>query len=187
MGEALDGPQARALVPTLNPRVIILDIGTPVQNSVDATRRIREESPAVFVIGMYSSAEKSGMTAMVRAGASGFLFKDQCGIEQLVHTIREVAAGRMCVGPDMMEIILHEYRADMPKSAVPSVNALDENERQVLRGLADGSSPKDLAKRMRVCPKTITRARDKIMDKLLIFTMAGLIKFAVKHGLTTLE
>lgn len=188
VGEASDGQEARQLAEQLRPDVVILDVGIPGLNAIEVTRSIRSELPNVYVIGLYGRAEKSLMTTMVRAGASGYLFKGQCNVDDLARAIHEVFAGRVYVNPDMMEIILREYRVlDGAQQTRASVNVLDSAEREVLQHLADGSSIKEIAERRNVSDKTIIRSRDRIMQKLFIFSVAGLTKFAIKNGLVSLD
>src|SRR6185295_5210185 len=121
-------------------------------------------------------------------GASGYLFKHHCTVEDLVHGIKHVADGRLYVDPDMMEKILDEFRKKEDSSAQPLQVGdvfLTLEEKEVLQYLVEGASEKEISIRLEVCEKTIERMREKIMQRLLIFSIAGLTKFAIRHGLTT--
>jgi DNA-binding NarL/FixJ family response regulator len=190
VGEAQDGREARCLAHSLKPGVIVMDVDMPVLNGIEATRCIRSELHDVRILALSDRTEKNYITGMLRAGASGYLFKHQCTLEDLVHGIRHVAEGRTYVDPDTMQKILEEYRAKSNPATAPlqiGGTSLSIEEKEVLQYLVEGASIKEIAMRLEVCAKTIERMRDQIMERLLIYSIAGLTKFAIRHGLTTLE
>jgi len=189
VGEASDGREARALAHQLKPNVIVMDVAMPVLTGIEATRCIRAELPDVRVLGLSARTDKNHLTSMLRAGASGYLFKQHCNGPELVRAIRHVAEGRAYVDPDVMEKILEEYRhngAPAPMVTVAGIG-LTLEEKEVLQYLAEGATLKEIAARMEVCSKTVERTRDRIMERLLISSIAGLTKFAIRNGLTPLE
>lgn len=190
VGEAQDGREARCLAHKLTPDVIVMDVLMPVLNGIEATRCIRAELPSVRILALSGRTEKNYITGMLRAGASGYLFKHHCTLEQLVQGIRHVAAGEMYIDRDSMQSILQEFRPQSNPAAMPlriGDICLSIEEKEVLQYLAEGASEKEIAMRLQVCAKTIERMRDRIMERLLIFSIAGLTKFAIRHGLTTVD
>lgn len=184
VGEACNGDETRRLTEQLQPDVLVMDVGIPELNAVEFTRQLRSERQQISVIGLYEASDKINVTKMFRAGAEGHLYKRHITIHDLANAIREVHLGHVYVDSEMMSL----YRLD-DGSHLSSENAneLDSSEREVLQYLASGSSIRDIAERGRVSAKTIARRRDKIMQKLLIFSVAGLTKFAIRNGLTSLE
>ena len=181
----------RALAHNLKPNVILMDVTMPVLNGIEATRCIRAELPEIYVLAFSGRMEKNLITSMLRAGASGYLFKHHCSADELSNALRQVADGRTYFDPDSAEKILCDFKPPEDKKTGGGVqvggHVLTWEEKEVLQYIVEGAPVRQIASRMEVCDRTVTMMRDAIMERLLIFSVAGLTKFAIRHGLTSLD
>ncbi len=186
VGEAENGRQALRLAAELRPDVVIMDVGMPELNGVGAARRLTAEFPAMRVIGLSMHADRRLVVEMLKAGASGYILKD-CAFQELDRAVRSVASGQTYLGPAVAGLVVEDV-ARRPASADPSpLGTLSERQREVLQLLAEGRSTKEIAERLHVSPKTVETHRKRIMDKLRLFTLPELTKFAIREGLTGVE
>lgn len=186
VGEAGDGREALAVIAELTPDVVIMDIAMPGLNGIDATIRVRAEHPQVKVIVLSMHLERAYIVETLRSGASGYLLKERA-VDELVQAIRAVSAGRKYLSPGVTDIVLQGYlEADieLPDSAF---SQLTEREREVLQFIAEGTSIKEIAELLHLSPKTIETHKGRIMERLNIRTVAGLTRYAIRHGLTTAD
>ena len=184
IGEAPDGRQAVKLACQLTPDVVVMDIGMPDLNGIEATRQILAKEPAVKVVALSMHSDKQFVAEMLAAGASGYLVKD-CAFEQLIDAIRTVLAGRVCLSPAITGVVIEDYVQRVQKDS--PINELTDREREVLQLLAEGTSTKQIASRLNMSVKTAETHRRNIMQKLDLHSVAELTKYAVRHGLTDLR
>ena len=185
VAEAGNGREALELVRKLSPNVVIMDVAMPDMNGIQATIKIREEMPEVKIIALTVHADKNYLAGMLRAGTSGYLLKD-CAAEELVKAVRAVAEGKGYVSPEVAHLIMQDYGRPITE-AEPAQSELTTKEKEVLQLIAEGVSTKEIALRLRQSVKTIERVRAQIMDKLKLFSIAELTKYALRHGLTSPE
>ena len=186
VGEAGDGREALAVIAELTPDIVIMDIAMPGLNGIDATIRVRAEHPQIRVIVLSMHLERAYIVETLRAGASGYLLKERA-VDELVQAIRAVSAGRKYLSPGVTDIVLQGYlEADieLPDSAF---SKLTEREREVLQYIAEGTTIKEIAELLHLSPKTIETHKGRIMERLNIRTVAGLTRYAIRHGLTTAD
>jgi DNA-binding NarL/FixJ family response regulator len=185
IGQTKDGHSTIDLVRELSPDVVIMDIGMPDLNGIEAARRITKDRPEVKVIGLSMHSSDKYVREMFRAGASGYLLKN-CPFEELVEAIKIVVSGKTYVSPSIGDMIIKEYasKADEEKSVF---SILSQREREVLQLLAEGKTTKQTAKRLHISPKTVEAHRLRIMEKLDIDNIAQLTKYAIQEGLTEPE
>jgi two-component system response regulator NreC len=186
IGEAADGRTTVELARTLAPDVVIMDIGMPDLNGIEATRQIVAQVPTAKVIALSMHSDSRFVTGMLKAGASGYLAKD-CAFEELARAIRAVAANRVYLSPGIAGLVVKEYVGHLPVAALPATAALTGREREVLQLLAEGRSTKDIATRLHLSVKTIETHRQKIMNRLGLRSVAELTKWAIREGVTSLE
>jgi two-component system, NarL family, response regulator NreC len=191
IGEADDGHEAVRLAWKLKPDVVLMDVAMPDLNGMDATRRILEDTPKVRVLGLSMHADRRFVGEMLRAGASGYLLKDSA-FEEVFTAITTVASGRTYLGPGITDLVVDDYvrqmvKGEESKGEAGVAAALTGREREVLQLLAEGRTTREVAGLLGVSAKTIETHRRTIMQRLSIYSMAGLVKYAVREGLTTLE
>ncbi len=186
VAEAENGQKAITLAKELHPQVIIMDISMPDMNGIDATRRITSDFPGIKVIALSMHTDRHFVVGMLEAGAAGYLLKD-CAFEELVSAIHTVLENHTYLSPTITDIVVRNY---VHKEAKPSVSVSSEltaRERELLQLLAEGMTAKQIAKTLRVSVKTVETHRRNIAQKLGAGSVAELIKYAIREGLTTLD
>jgi DNA-binding NarL/FixJ family response regulator len=187
VGEAGDGREAVRLVAELEPDVVVMDIAMPELNGIEATRRILDSGspPRVIVLSMHSQTEY--VFRALQAGASGYLVKETVATE-VVDAIRAVRRGRRYLSQTISEVVLDDYvhRRSGPVEEDPLLR-LSSREREVLQLVVEGRSTVEIAEAANLSPKTVETYRSRMMRKLEIDSFPELVKFAIKHGLTSLD
>ncbi len=186
VGEATDGLEAVQVTKEKQPHVIIMDASMPTLNGIEATRQLRAQLFGVRIICLSMHSESQFVSAMLEAGASGYLLKD-CAGEELVRSIRIVMAGQVYLSPGIGQVVVDHFKAGSASVNPSAFSILTARERMVLQLLAEGHTTKEIGKRLRLSAKTIATHREHIMEKLGIQNIAGLTKYAIQQGLTTLE
>jgi len=183
--EAQDGLTATKLARKLLPHIIIMDIGMPEMNGIDATRQIVLENKDVKIVALSMHSDRRFVLEMLKAGASGYLLKDSA-FEELVNAVHTVMNGQPYLSPRITDIIVKEYLYNLPRNEPNVFTILTVREREVLQHLAEGKSTKQIASTLNLSVKTVETHRQQIMDKLEIRTVAELTKYAIREGLTSL-
>lgn len=183
--EAQDGLTTTKLARKLMPQVIIMDIGMPEMNGIDATRQIVSENKDIKIIALSMHSDRRFVLEMLKAGASGYLLKDSA-FEELVNAVHTVMTGQSYLSPRITDIVVKEYLYNLPKNESTVFTVLTTREREVLQLLAEGKSTKQIASTLNLSVKTVETHRQQIMDKLEIRTVAELTKYAIREGLTSL-
>ncbi len=186
LADADNGRTAVELARKLKPTVVVMDIGMPDLNGMDATRQIQAEAPCVKVIALSMHADKRYVAGMLSAGASGYLLKD-CAFEELSNAIRAVAANKTYLSPGISGVVVSDYVQRLKGDAPALRPGLTPREREVLQLVAEGKSTKEIAALLHVSQKTIETHRQRVMDKVGVRSVAELTKFAIREGLTSLE
>lgn len=187
IAEAADGQSAVRSASKLSPDVVVMDIGMPDLNGIEATRQITTRKQHVKVIGLSMHSDRRYVSQMLKAGASGYLHKDDA-FEELADAIRTVMKGHTYLSPGIAKTVVDEYRrTSLDKNDGTVFTTLTDREREVLQNVTEGNTTKETAAALGVSIKTIETHRLKIMDKLNIHSIAELTKYAVREGLTELE
>jgi len=185
IAEAGNGREAVRIALEMAPEVVIMDIAMPDLNGIEATRQIIAALPGTKVIALSMHADKRYVMEMLKAGASGYILKDNA-YEELASAIRTAMGNRTYLSPQVAEIVIGDY-VKLVQTANGSVfSLLSAREREVLQLLAEGSSTAQIADRLCVSVKTVETYRQHIMEKLNIRTVAELTKYAIREGLTSL-
>jgi two-component system, NarL family, response regulator NreC len=188
VGEVADGRQAVEACLRLRPDVVVMDLNMPELNGVDATREIRErpDAPKVVILSMYDGEEY--VRPAIRAGASGYLLKGS-GLSDLVKAIRAVARGEAFFSPTIAMILLRDSRGETSNNNEPPDpgDGLTKREREVLTLVGEGKSSPEIAKLLGISVKTIEGHRGRIMAKLEVRNVAGLVRQAIRLGLVSAE
>lgn len=185
IAEADDGRTAVRIALELAPEVVVMDIAMPDLNGIEATRQIIAALPGTKVIALSMHADKRYVMEMLKAGASGYILKDNA-YEELVHAIRTAINNRTYLSPQVAETVIGDYLqlAQTVNSSVFSL--LSSREREVLQLLSEGHSTSQIAERLCISVKTVETYRQHLMEKLNIRNIAELTKYAIREGLTTL-
>jgi DNA-binding NarL/FixJ family response regulator len=181
VGEAATGREAIELATEHRPDVVVMDIGMPELNGIEATRIITRTVSGVKVIALSAYADPRFVQAMREAGAAGYVLKDAAA-DDLLDAIDAAQAGRFYVGHGLAG-------TDSGPGLPSSLRALEltEREREVLQLVAEGLTSKETGARLHISVPTVEFHRRQIMNKLGLRSIAELTKFAVREGLTPLD
>jgi DNA-binding NarL/FixJ family response regulator len=181
-GTADDGRAAVEQAVKLTPDVAVVDISMPVISGIEVTRCIARQVPAtaVVILSMHSSAEL--VREALRAGARGYLLKESAG-DDVVKAVRAVVAGKRFLGNGIADALIESCvlgRSDVMEQLTP-------RERDVVRLVAEGKSNAEAAATLGLSPRSVETYRLRLMQKLGLADLPSLVKFAIRHGITTLE
>jgi len=184
VAEAEDGHAAVRIAGEINPDIVIMDVAMPNCNGIEAATKIRAAAPKTKVVALTMHSDKNYLTGMLHAGTSGYLLKD-CAAEELIQAVHEVMAGNGYISPEIAPLIIQDYVSKSHGTAdtAPDISL---RERQILQYLAGGLNSREIAERLQVCTKTVDRARAQLMEKLKIYNVAELTKFAIRKGFSSL-
>jgi two-component system response regulator NreC len=186
IAEAENGIEALAIARRERPDVIVMDIALPDINGIEVTRQIKSELADIKIIALSMHSDRRFVSEILKAGASAYVLK-QAAFEDLEKAIKAVMLNRTFLSADILESVVSDYVSQLSTSEYDAYRQLSDRERQVLQLLAEGNSTKEIAFKLHVSVKTIETHRQNIMNKLGIRTLAGLTKFAVREGLTSLD
>jgi len=186
VGEAGNGRTAVSLAAELKPDVLVIDVGMPDLNGIDATKQVTESTPGVKVVALSMLSDGRYVRRMFQAGASGYLLKESA-FEELRSAIDQVLKGKTYVSPAVGQVVIDDYVRDERASGSELFQSLTPREREVLQLMAEGRSTKEIASDLFVSVKTIETHRQHIMQKLKTNSIADLTKFAIREGLTQLD
>ena len=186
IAEAENGIQTLEIARREKPDVIIMDIAMPDINGIEATRQLKSEMTDIKIVALSMHSDRRFVTEILKAGASAYVLK-QSAFEDLEKAIKTVMVNRTFLSADILETVVGDYVSQLTKSKYEAYRQLSNRERQVLQLIAEGNSTKEIAYKLHVSVKTIESHRQNIMTKLSIHNLAGLTKFAVREGLTSLD
>ena len=182
-GEAADGREAVRLAAELQPDVVVMDIGMPLLNGLEAAAQIVRENPHAAVIFLSMYTDESYIVRALDAGGRGYLLKDNAD-EDIEPAIRSVAAGRPFFSPTIAQALLEDYVRLMRQRGVQdSYDLLTEREREILQLLAEGKSNKEAASVLNLSPYTVESHRTNLMQKLGLHNTAEIVLYAVRKGI----
>lgn len=187
VGGAADGRQTVRQVQLLHPDVVVMDIAMPELNGIEATQQIRQtcSTTQIIILSMHSTTEH--IFRALQAGARGYLLKESAGME-VAEAIRAVHAGRRYLSEKISDAMVEDYVYQRKATEAKSPLArLTPREREVLLLVVEGKSSADIANTLFLSPKTVETYRSRLMEKLGIRDIPSLVKFAIRHGLITIE
>ena len=183
VGEGENGREAIELVASLKPDVVVMDVGMPVLNGIEATKAIVTQHPttAVVILSMY--VDESYIMRALKAGARGYLLKDSAPAD-LIGAIQAVSQNKSFFSPKVSRILAEDYvRVLKQKGAVDSYDLLTSREREILQLIAEGKANKEVAAALNISHYTVETHRSHILEKLNLHNPAELILYAVRKGL----
>jgi two-component system, NarL family, response regulator NreC len=184
--QAEDGRAAVELAQKLMPDIIIMDIGMPDLNGIEATRRIKAILPETRIIALSMYYDKRFVTGMLRAGGAGYLRKD-CALDELVTAIQAVAKNGTYLSPRVAGGGVRKYEDYVPKKSRADFAGLTDRQKEVLQSLSEGKNTKEIASALKISVKTVETHILNIKEKLDIRSTAELTRYAIREGLTFLE
>jgi len=181
VGEAADGHEAIRLSATHRPDVLLMDIGMPGLNGVEAVGRLTREGPRprVIILSMHTGEEY--VLRAIRAGAAGYLLKDAKPAE-LEAAVRAVARGEIYLSPAVSRYVVEDY---VRRGAVDRgpLDRLTPRQREVLQLIAEGNTTKAIAAKLGLSGKTVETHRAQLMERLDTHDIAALVRLAIRLGL----
>jgi two-component system response regulator NreC len=190
VGEASNGVEALQKAAELRPDVVVMDISMPIMDGLEATKRMTRQFPECAVLVLTVHEDKQYFFQMLQAGAKGYVTKEAAA-DELVAAIRSVANGHVYLLPALARWLLEDYTqlakqsqaAESGQADTTGLEVLSAREREVLELVAEGNTTPRIAELLDLSPKTISRHRERIMNKLNMHSTAELVKFAIRTGL----
>lgn len=183
-GQAADGRVAVELVHELNPDVVIMDIGMPNLNGIEAARQMVDSHPGLKILALSAHSDGAIVAKMIKAGASGYMLKESA-FQELQDGISTMLDGRTFLCSRISKVVFSDYVNMITNPKWADGDGLSGREREVLQLVAEGHTTKEIAQSLHLSPKTVDSHREHIMEKLGIRNIAGLTKYALREGLTT--
>jgi DNA-binding NarL/FixJ family response regulator len=182
---ANNGQTALRLTRELLPDVVVMDVRLPTLNGIEATRQILQIHPQSRVVGLSGCADRQTVVEMLRAGARGYVVKD-AAFTELIQAIETVMTGKRYLSPALTSVVVDAVLGIGKEEDLQAESVLTFRERQVLQMVAEGMTSRQIADKLCVSPKTVETHRTRVMKKLNLLSLADLVKYAVREGLTSL-
>ena len=186
IGEGANGHEAIAVARHTRPDVVVMDVGMPLLNGIDATRKLLSEMPDVKVIALSMNADRRYVSAMLGAGAKGYVLKNSASVE-LLTALERVTQGETYVTPGLVASAGDQAAQGRASRRPETERPLSTREREVLQLIAEGKSSKEIAATLGIAVTTVETHRRQVMQKLNLRTIAELTKYAIREGLTSGE
>jgi DNA-binding NarL/FixJ family response regulator len=193
VAQANNGAEALRLVAEHHPDVILMDIAMDIMNGLEATAEIKRCFPQTKIIMLSMYLNEAYVEQAFRAGASGYLLKDS-ETEEIERALATVASGELYLGPRVRKQLVESYLKRSPdfSNAASKISAdtsieLTARQSEVLKHIAEGWSTKEIAHQLGISPKTVEAHRTQLMKRLAIHDIPGLVRYAIRVGLVTLD
>jgi DNA-binding NarL/FixJ family response regulator len=184
IGQAAEGRSAVEMVTQLRPDVVIMDIGMPNLNGIEAARQMTEIYPDIKILALSAHSDGCIVAKMIKAGARGYMLKESA-FSELQDGLNAMMEGQTFLCSGISKVVFSDYVNMITNPKWDKNDGLSGREREVLQLVAEGYTSKEIAKILNLSPKTVDSHREHIMEKLDIRNVAGLTKFALREGLTT--
>jgi two-component system response regulator NreC len=183
VGEASDGREAVSLAKTLKPEVVVMDIGMPNLNGIEAGHQMTQENPELAIVIVSMHSDESYVLRALKAGARGYLLKDSAEAD-LIKAVHVVYAGKSFFSPAVSKVLLDDYVRKLRRSGTEDAyDLLTPREREILQLIAEGKSNKDIANLLNLSVYTVESHRSNLMEKLNLRGLPELILYAVRRGI----
>jgi DNA-binding NarL/FixJ family response regulator len=188
LGEAEDGISAVEMAKNLKPDVVIMDIGLPLMNGIDATRLVKQALPQVHIVMLTSHDNDNEIFAALSAGAAGYCLKD-CASERIKTAVASVSHGAAWIDPRIAHKVLQAFENPAPRKPVagqvplPPSELLSQREREVLKLMVDGATNKEISEKLIISVSTVRTHVEHILEKLAVTGRTAAAIKAMKEGL----
>lgn len=186
VGEAGDGLAALQLVEQLKPNVLLLDLMMPGLNGLEVCRQLSKHSPNTHIVVLSMYSNEAYVLEALGNGASAYVLKDSSSVD-LVHAVREVAAGRRYLSPPLSDRAIEVYQEKAKAASLDKYETLTTREREVMQLSAEGHTSTEIAARLGISSRTAETHRSNLMHKLGLHTQADLIRYALRRGIIPLD
>lgn len=192
IAEANDGREALSLIEIHQPDIVLMDIAMSGMNGLEATLHAARDFPNVRVIILSMHTNEEYVLQALKAGAAGYLLKD-AGTSELELAIKAVARGETYLSPPVSKHVISEYvrrvssSSEEEETSGPSLDKLTLRQREILQLIAEGHTTQDIAHVLNLSVKTVETHRTQLMERLDIHDIAGLVRFAIRSGIVSLD
>jgi RNA polymerase sigma factor (sigma-70 family) len=187
VGIASNGYEAIRLVDQKEPDVVVIDISMPELNGIEAISQMLPRHPNIKVIVLSIHETKPYVYRALKTGAKGYLIKETAGLE-VVDAVREVYQGERYLSQRISDLLTDVSFRDLEGSIeVSPLEQLSPREREILQLVAEGKTSQEIGERLSISSKTVDTYRSRLMRKIGVDDVAGLVKFAIQHGVISLE
>jgi DNA-binding NarL/FixJ family response regulator len=183
VGSAGDGRAAVAAYLRYSPDLMLVDVGLPLLNGIEAARQVRHFAPEALILFVTMQTDRIYVEEAFRAGGAGYVVK-QAAARELVKAIHEVLAGRFYLSSAIVEK-LKDIPSDLAKPSSRHAGQLTPRQREVLQLVAEGKSMKEIARILEISVRTVEFHKSGIMQELGFHSTAELTRYAIEHGITT--
>ena len=187
VGVAVNGRETIQLADEYEPDIAVIDISMPELNGVEAIQQMMPRHPHLRVVVLSIHETKPYVYRALKAGARGYLVKETAGLE-VVDAVRAVYGGERYLSQSISDLLTTESFQKLESLIdVSPLEVLSPREREILQLVAEGKTSQEIAKRLSISPKTVDTYRSRLMHKIGVDDVAGLVKFAIQHGVISLE
>lgn len=179
-----EGSAAVRFAASANPDIAVVDIAMPRMNGIEVTRQIHDACPGTEVLILSMHADPEFIYQAFRAGARGYIIKESAGAE-VVNALRALRGGQRYLSQKIDAVEIERYLSE--RGEENPIERLSARERQVLQLIVEGRTSAEVAERLSLSPKSVDTYRSRMMKKLEIEDLASLVKFAIRHGITSLQ
>lgn len=186
LGEASTGLEALQKAQSLDPDVLVLDLALPDINGLEITRQVRHSNPRTRIVILSMHAKEAYVLEALNSGASAYVLKGS-DARELTQAIHQATRGIRYLSPPLSEQSLEAYIQQTRGQEFDPYETLTNRERQILHLAAGGCSNNEIARRLTISPRTVEQHRAKVMTKLDLHNQSELVRFAIQHGILTLD
>jgi RNA polymerase sigma factor (sigma-70 family) len=187
VGIASNGYEAIRLVDQKEPDVVVMDISMPELNGIEAISQMLPRHPNIKVIVLSIHETKPYVYRALRTGARGYLIKETAGLE-VVDAVREVYKGERYLSQRISDLLTDVSFRNLEGSIeVSPLEQLSPREREIIQLVAEGKTSQEIGERLSISSKTVDTYRSRLMRKIGVDDVASLVKFAIQHGVISLE
>jgi DNA-binding NarL/FixJ family response regulator len=184
VGDAENGNKAIEGILSAEPNVAVMDITMPELNGIDAAQVIHETLPEIGIVILSIHSDLEHVFRALQAGAQGYLLKESAGSE-VISAVRAVYLGRRYLSPSIRDAVTEAYMHN--RQVQSPLELLSLREREVLQLTVEGYSSAEIAEKLELSPKTVETYRSRLMGKLGVHDLPELVRFAIKHGITSID